>query len=87
MTKQRNQPTAQQQQQQQQQLDDHDEYDTCEADHLDKYDFDLNQQKGGGGGKSKMEKRQAERGGGSTNVYSSKHVRAMEAQRKSNNRK
>lgn len=36
---------------------------------------------GGGGGKSKTEKRHNKRGGGCVNVYSSKHIRAMEAQR------
>mmetsp|Transcript_18853 Transcript_18853/g.27877 ORF Transcript_18853/g.27877 Transcript_18853/m.27877 type:complete len:104 (+) Transcript_18853:128-439(+) len=37
---------------------------------------------GGGGGSKKTNKREFNRGGGMTNVYSSKHTRMKEAQRK-----
>ena len=56
-------------------VDDYDGYD----------DYALHGGQGGGGGSTKPDKRHAQRGGGSQNVYSSKHVRAQEAQR--NNKK
>ena len=61
--------------------DDHDEDNQDYFDEYDDYgDYSINQQRGGGG-KTKTEKRQANRGGGSSNVYSSKHIRAKVSQR------
>lgn len=49
---------------------------------IDGYDdYALQGGGGGGGAGGKTEKRRTNRGGGSQNVYSSKHVRAQEAQR------
>ena len=59
------------------------DYDEDYFDQYDDYgDYSVNQRNGGGGGgNSKTEKRQAKRGGGCANVYSSRHIRTTEAQR------
>lgn len=52
------------------------------GDEYDDYDdFGANQGGGGGGGGGKTNKRRENRGGGTSNVYSSKHTRAKEVQR------
>jgi hypothetical protein len=62
-------------------LDDDYDYDKYES-----YgDYSVTQTRGGGGGcsssksKSKTDKRHIQRGGGATNVYSSKHIRSIES--------
>ena len=79
---------SQQLHQQQDPLYDTEDYDFDYFGEYDDYgDFSVNHRGGGGGGggkgNSKSEKRQAKRGGGCANVYSSKHIRAMESQRAS----
>ena len=59
-----------------------DEAENVYFDEYDDYgDYSINQRSGGGGSTTKPEKRQAKRGGGSANVYSSKHIRAKASQR------
>lgn len=64
-----------------------DGYDNYDDDYDSNGDYSLHQARAGGGGdgrdaqSKKSAKRHNKRGGGCVNVYSSKHIRAMEAQR------